>query len=108
MPIAAILTNAGSQPSRPVLTHSACTSFSATPTPARFLSGIGAVVPLRIDDRQRRRQRRVGFVVIRDDQIEAERAACRAASSARMPQSTEMTSRTPSACRRSSAAGCSP
>ena len=39
VPIAAILTNAGSQRSCPVARQSACTSFSATPTPARFLSG---------------------------------------------------------------------
>ena len=39
VPIAAILTNPGSQLSRPARRHSACTSFSATPTPARYLSG---------------------------------------------------------------------
>ena len=37
--MAAIFTNPGSQASRPAFAHSACTSFSATPTPARFLSG---------------------------------------------------------------------
>jgi hypothetical protein len=40
-------------------------------------------------------------VVVGDDQVEAERACTRRASAARMPQSTEMTSRTPSACSRS-------
>ena len=39
VPMAAILTNAGSQLPRPARAVSACTSFSATPTPARFLSG---------------------------------------------------------------------
>ena len=37
--IAATLMNPGSQASRLVRRHSACTSFSATPTPARYLSG---------------------------------------------------------------------
>ena len=39
VPMAAIFTNAGSRLVRPVRWQSACTSFSATPTPARFLSG---------------------------------------------------------------------
>ena len=39
VPIAATLTNAGIQFRCPVRPHSACTSFNATPTPARFLSG---------------------------------------------------------------------
>ena len=39
VPIAAILTNAGSHAALPARRQSACTSFSATPTPARFLSG---------------------------------------------------------------------
>ena len=39
VPIAAILTKAGSHFALPARWHSACTSFSATPTPARFLSG---------------------------------------------------------------------
>ena len=39
VPMAAILTKPGSQASRPVARHSACTSLSATPTPARYLSG---------------------------------------------------------------------
>ena len=41
VPMAATLTNPGSQLSRPVCRQSACTSFSATPTPARYLSGYG-------------------------------------------------------------------
>ena len=40
----------------------------------QVLVGIGAVVPLRVDDRQRRRQLRVRLVVIRDDQVDAELA----------------------------------
>ena len=39
VPIAATLMKPGSQLSRPAARHSACTSFSATPTPARYLSG---------------------------------------------------------------------
>ena len=39
VPIAATLMKPGSQLSRPALRQSACTSFSATPTPARYLSG---------------------------------------------------------------------
>ena len=39
VPMAAIFTNAGSQPSFPAFWHSPCTTFSATPTPARCLSG---------------------------------------------------------------------
>ena len=39
VPMAAIFTNAGSQRSRPRRPQIACTSFRATPTPARCLSG---------------------------------------------------------------------
>ena len=39
VPIAATLMNPGSQLLAAGLRHSACTSFNATPTPARFLSG---------------------------------------------------------------------
>jgi hypothetical protein len=39
VPIAATFTNAGSHRSLPARVHRACTSLSATPTPARCLSG---------------------------------------------------------------------
>ena len=39
VPIEAIFTNAGNHADFPARWHSACTSLSATPTPARFLSG---------------------------------------------------------------------
>ena len=40
----------------------------------QVLVGIGAVVPLRVDDGERRRQLGVGLVVVGDDQIDAELA----------------------------------
>ncbi len=70
--MAAILTKPGSHCDRSVLAHSAWTSFSATPTPARFLSGIGAIVAARVDDRQGARQLGVRLVMVGDDQIDAE------------------------------------
>ena len=74
VPMAAILTNAGSRLERSVRPHSACTSFNATPTPARFLSGYAAVVPLRVDHRERARQLDVRLVMVGDDEIDAELA----------------------------------
>jgi hypothetical protein len=40
----------------------------------QVLVGIGAVVALRVDHCQRRRQRRVGLVMVGDDQVDAELA----------------------------------
>ena len=40
----------------------------------QVLVRVGAVVPLRVDHRERRRQRRVGLVMVRDDQIDPELA----------------------------------
>ena len=74
----------------------------------QVLVRIRAVVALGVDDGERRRQLGVRLVVIRDDQVDAELARARAASAPRMPQSTETTSATPSACSRSIAAGCRP
>ena len=74
VPSAAILTKPGSHLPFPARVHSACTSFSATPTPARCLSGIGAVVPLGVDHGERVGQRAFGLVVIRDDEIDAQLA----------------------------------
>ena len=74
VPMAAILTNAGSHFSWPVRAQSACTSLSATPTPARFLSGYAQSRLLRVDDGQRRRQLVLGLVVVGDDQVDAELA----------------------------------
>ena len=39
VPMAAIFTKPGNQLRGRRVRHSACTSFNATPTPARFLSG---------------------------------------------------------------------
>ncbi len=50
----------------------------------------------------------LGLVMVRDDQIDAELRARRAASPLRMPQSTETMTRAPCACRRSIEAGCRP
>ncbi len=41
VPMAAIFRNDGSHFSRPLFRHRPCTIFSATPTPARCLSGYG-------------------------------------------------------------------
>ena len=77
--------------------------------PGEVLVGIVAIVPSRVDDRDRRRQLGIGLVMIRDDQDRCRSSRARlAASTPRMPQSTEMTSVTPSACSRSNVSGCSP
>ena len=74
VPIAAILTNAGSHLLRPARPQSACTSLRATPTPARYLVRIRAVVALGIQHGDRHRQLVVRLVVVRDDQVDAELA----------------------------------
>ncbi len=64
----------GSQLARPVRAHSACTSFSATPTPARFLSGYAQSWRFGLITASASGSSRVRLVVVGDDQIEAERA----------------------------------
>ena len=71
--MAATFTNAGSQWLRPDRAHSACTSLSATPTPARFLSGYAQSWRFGLMTASALRQLRVGLVMVGDDQIEAER-----------------------------------
>ena len=56
VPMAAILTNAGSQASRPAFWQSACTSFERDADAGQVLVGIPAVGALGVDHRQRRRQ----------------------------------------------------
>ena len=71
-----------------------------------ILVGIVAIVAPRVDHRDRDRQLGIGLVVIRDDQDRCRSSRARfAASMPRMPQSTEMTSVTPSACSRSNVSG---
>ena len=60
VPIAAILTKRRQPLPFPRASQSACTSFSATPTPARFLSGYVQSWRFGIDDGERRRQRASG------------------------------------------------
>ena len=74
VPIAAILTNAGSHLLRPARPQSACTSFSATPTPARYLSGYEQSWRFGIQHGHRHRQLVVRLVVVGDDQVDAELA----------------------------------
>ena len=108
VPIAAIFTKAGIHFCRPARSHSACTTLRATPTPARYLSGYeqsgrfglmtakaGGSVP----------SGSWWSVMIRSTPSSLAR---RAASAARIPQSTDTISRTPSACSRSMAAGWRP
>ena len=95
VPIAATLTKPAASCSRSGRRHSACTSFSATPTPARFLSGY--VQSCRFGLMTASAGGSVGpgswwSVMIRSTPSSRAR---RAASAPRMPQSTETTSRDP-------------
>ncbi len=74
VPMAAIFRNDGSHFSRPLFRHRPWTIFRATPTPGEVLVGIRAVRPLRVDHRERARQRRLGLVVVADDQVDAQLA----------------------------------
>ena len=74
VPIAAILTNAGSHFPLPARSHSACTSFSATPTPARFLSGYVQSCRLGLITASAGGSDAFGLVMIGDDQVDAELA----------------------------------
>ena len=108
VPIAAILTNAGSHLLRPARPQSACTSLRATPTPARFLSGYVQSWRFGFSTATATGSSSSGSwwsVMIRSTPSSRAR---RAASMPRMPQSTETISDTPSACSRSMAAGWRP
>ena len=74
VPSAAILTKPGSHLPLPARVQSACTSFSATPTPARCLSGYVQSWRLGLMTATRVGQRALGLVVIGDDEIDAELA----------------------------------
>ena len=74
VPMAAILTNAGSQRRVPGLRAQRLHQLQRDADAGQVLVGIGAVVPLRVDHRQRLRQLGVGLVVVGDDQIDAELA----------------------------------
>ena len=74
VPMAATLMKPGSQLSRPARRHKRLHQLQRDADAGQVLVGIGAVVPLRIDHRQRRRQLRVRLVMIGDDQIDAELA----------------------------------
>ena len=73
VPIAATLTNAGSQLVCARLDAQRLHQFQRNADAGEVLVGIRAVVPLGIDDRERLRQLGVGLVMIGDDQIETER-----------------------------------
>ena len=72
VPIAAILTKAGSQPVRPALATERLNELERDADASEVLVRIRAIVPLGIDDGERWRQRRIWFVVIRDDQVQPE------------------------------------
>ena len=93
VPMAASSRKPGSQASRDARRHNACTSFSATPTPARYLSGYEQSKRFGLMTANCRRQRIVRFVMVGDDEVDASSRARRAASAPRMPQSTEMIAR---------------
>ena len=58
---------------------------------SKVLLRVATVVALGVDDGEGVRQFGVGLMMVGDDQIEPQRLACAAASTPRMPQSTEMT-----------------
>ncbi len=103
VPMAATLTNAGSQPSASGSHAQRLHQLQRHADAGEVLVGIGAVVPLRVDDRERLRQLGVGLVVVGDDQVEPERARVQAPPRRRgcrsPPRSPAVT---PSACSRSS------
>ena len=110
VPIAAILTNAGSQASRPAFWHKRLHQLQRDADAGQVLVGIACSRRASgLTTAQRRRQLGVGLVMVGDDEVDAElarRAAPRPAP--RMPQSTETITWAPSACSRSMVAGCSP
>ncbi len=79
VPIAATFTKAGSQRVLPGARAQRLHQLQRDADARQVLVRVGAVVPLRVDDRERRRQLAVGLVVVGDDQVDAElaRAACR-------------------------------
>ena len=94
----------GSQLPRPARAVSACTSFSATPDAGEVLVRVRAVAALRIDDGQRRRQFLVRFVVVGDDEIDAQFPGAAGGVGAANPAvDRHDDARRPSACSRSMA-----
>ena len=93
VPIAAIFTNAGSQADLPGPRAERLHQLQRDADAGEVLVGIGAVVPLRVDDRAAHRGSSVSgswwSVMIRSRPSSRAR---RAASAPRMPQSTETTS----------------
>ena len=73
VPMAATLTNAGSQLIWPVRMHKRLHELQRDTDAGEVLVGVRAVVALRVDDGERLRQLRVGLVMVGDDQIETER-----------------------------------
>ena len=61
-------------PTCPARAQSACTSFSATPTPARFLSGYVQSCRFGLTTAHASRQLVVRLVMVGDDQVDAELA----------------------------------
>ena len=74
VPIAATFTNAGSQFACPVRVAQRLHQLQRDADAGEVLVRIGAVVALRVDDRERLRQLGVGLVMIGDDQIDAQLA----------------------------------
>ena len=74
VPIAATLMKPGSQLSRSGCAAQRLHQLQRDADAGEVLVGIAAVVPLRVDHRQRRRQLGVRLVMVGDDQIDAELA----------------------------------
>ena len=108
VPIAAILTNAGSQARLPRPGAQRLHQLQRDADAGEVLVGIGAVVALRVHHRARVRQLVVRFVMVGDDQIDAELARAARRFGARMPQSTETISLHAFGMQAIDGAGCSP
>ena len=74
VPMAAILTKAGQPLLLPVRGAERLHELQRDADAGEVLVGIRAVVPLRVDDGERRRQRRARLVVVGDDEVEPELA----------------------------------